>query len=104
MLVLNRYVKYFSSWNYRIHTFLGTLIIIVTMFYGFLAMKRLGWTPKYGEWHNICGIAIIFFALFVGLKGKWARDRMLSLKRNHREMIQLKESHKGDAYVLIVAA
>jgi len=87
MLILNRYIKYFSSWNYKLHTFLGTLVLIVTLFYGIFAMRRLGWNIKYDEWHNTCGIAVIIFALYVGLKGKRARDRMLSLERNHREMI-----------------
>ncbi len=87
MVLLNRYGKYWTSWNYRLHTGLGFSILLVSFFYGFFAMKRLGWAIKITEWHNMSGIVVLIFASIVAYKGKKARERMLSMQRNHREMI-----------------
>eukprot|EP00347_Sterkiella_histriomuscorum_P017418 403349450 len=101
MIVSNRYIKYFNHNNYALHVFCGTLIGAFTMFYAGFGWRKSNWKINYKDKHHLFGVATLFLSMLLIFLGKKTRDRMFAMKRNHKEIIKMKQQHANLAYLVL---
>jgi hypothetical protein len=69
MIVSKRYIKVNFNVSHAIHSLLGTLILVLTLTYAFIALSDIDWTINTVKAHTFFGLFTLAFVLIVASMG-----------------------------------
>ncbi len=72
-IISNRYLKMYWHLNMWVHRINGTIMMLITLIFGFSALKRAGWQEIPGG-HNLFGLAVTICVILVALGGVLTRS------------------------------
>lgn len=92
-LVSNRYLKVYWKLNMWVHRISGSIIWLLTLVMGFMAISRANWEVTYSP-HNILGFCITLLVTLLVLGGVFTRSMMNRLKWRTHLILKIKTGHR----------
>lgn len=92
-LISNRYLRVYWKINRWVHLISGLIILVLTLSYGLLMMKEVGW-KIIKDWHPIIGFLVLISVGLICLGGLSSGFLMSSIRWKTGAVMRIKKMHK----------
>jgi hypothetical protein len=92
-LLSNRYLRVYWKINRWVHLVSGLIILVLTLSYGLLMMKEMGW-EIIKDWHPIIGFLVLISISLIVIGGLFSGILMSSLRWKTGVVMKIKNGHK----------